>query len=137
MTEQLVIFMWKEARPDNREFRQNSSLLEPQEFAIGVEIPRTIDYILNILDIEAAELVSGNVPIPAPIYTPKAVRYFLDKLGEYLRDPEDVTPKDLQSADDDWGDNDNVPKTNQPESDPWDTTVETDEKWNEKEESWE
>ena len=136
MTEQLVIFMWKEARPDSREFRQNSSLLEPQEFAIGVPIPLTNEYIHNAEAILSAQLGSGNVDIPKPIYKNKAIQFALDYLGEYLRDPEDVTPKDLQSADDDWGDNEPI-KTAKEESDPWKDAVETDEKWNEKEESWE
>ena len=75
MTEQLVIFMWERCRPDNRQFRQNSAELLPLAFSVGVYIPRTVDYILNLEAILSAELVSGNKKKPEPIYTSKAIQF--------------------------------------------------------------
>ena len=148
MTDQLVLFTWDRARPDNREFRQNSSEFLPLAFSVGIYIPRTSDYIYNVEDILKAELGEGN--IPEPIYTPKAIQYCLDKLGEYLHDPEEVKPEDFQaeswdipasaphdtvSTDDneDWG------GATKPEES-WDTLEEnTDDKnlpWDEEKENW-
>ena len=127
MTEQLVVFMWQEARPDNREFRQNSSVLVLENFKIGVPVPTTAEYVLNAEEILKAELGSGNKKKPDPIFTPKAIQYCLDKLGEFLTDPEDVSPEDLQSTD--WDDT-----VSTDSSEDWTETQSTEDNWDNLEE---
>ena len=139
MSEQLAVFIWTEARPDNREFRQNSSMLVPENFKIGIYIPRKSEYIYNIEEILQAELGTGNaVVIPDPVYTPKAIQYCLDKLGEYLKDHK-VTPEDFDLDDDDW-DNGDKKEEKSSDDDEWldgaDTDDNKEEDWDENEEEW-
>lgn len=158
MTTITAKFMWKECRPDNREFRQNSSLLEPLNFTFGVEIPVTDEYMFNsskvLRSLEEQKLWELNpnqprLPEESPIYTPKALQFCLDKLGEYLRDPE---PEDFKAeVSDDWGHSDAddwsddgkaETKSATTEDDGWSDAIDTDdkhkdeEKWNAESEDW-
>ena len=134
-------FMWLVARVDDRQYRQNSTELQPDNFIVGVEIPVETRYVWNAEEILKAPL-EGNQE-PAPIYTPEALRYCLDKLGEYLRDPDDVQKEDLKPEDeDDWGDTSTEPTNVAGVDDGWSDAIDTDdehkedEKWDEKEEDW-
>src|SRR5574341_182517 len=135
MTEIMAKFMWIVARPDNRQYRQNSAELQPENFWFGVEIPLEKDYIFNAEEILVAQLGSGNVDVPQPIYTAKALQFCLDKLGEYLHDPEDIKPEDFTSEDD-WSDNTTSKSSEPTESWGEDEKEDKDEKWDESEEKW-
>jgi hypothetical protein len=131
MTEQLVEFMWQTARPDSRQYRQNSAELYPQQFVIGVNVPLTKDYILNAEELIQFDLGSGNATRPTPIYTPLAVRYCLDKLGEHLVDAQTSTSK---VDNDDW-DDDKKTETSNPD-DGWGEDNKKDVPWKEEDEDW-
>lgn len=148
--------MWIVARVDSRQYRQNSTELQPENFWVGVEVPMTKEYVWNadeILKVREAKATSelgydAKLPIPDepnPIYTAKALQFCLDKLGEYLHDPE---PSDFKQEDnDDWGDTDTKSsaedwsdegktKTEQLSSE-WDEQkMIENEKWDESEEKW-
>ena len=135
MTEQLVEFMWQIARPDSRQYRQNSAELYPQQFVIGVNVPMTKEYVLNAEALIQFDLGSGNATRPTPIYTPLAVRYCLDKLGEHLLDIQLSTPK----LDEDWDDEeklDDKKPAKSSDDEEWDKAIDTDEKWDDTEEDW-
>jgi hypothetical protein len=153
-------FMWCIARVDSRQYRQNSTELAPTDFWLGVEIPLTSEYVWNVEEILAAQLGSGNVDIPKPIYKNKAIEFCQDYFGEYLRDPDDIKPEDLQSktgwedeaetksGSEDWGNTttDTV-KVEVESGDGWSDAIDTDsglsddesknEMFNDEEETWE
>ena len=85
-----VEFLWMEARPDNRQYRQNSTLLNPASINVGVQVPLKPEYVLNSNDIILYQLNQGGTPLP--VLTPKGLRYCLDQL-------------DKEFSDDDKGDN--------------------------------
>ena len=105
MTNIMAKFMWCIARVDSRQYRQNSTELAPESFWLGVEIPLTSEYVWNAEEILAAQLGSGNVDVPKPIYKNKAIEFCQDYFGEYLRDPE---PDDFKAEKDpeDWSETD-------------------------------
>lgn len=148
----LAKFMWCIARVDSRQYRQNSTELAPESFWVGVEVPLEKEYIFNVEEILVAQTGSGNMDVPKPIYTAKALQFCLDKLGEFLHDPDEVSPDDFkQEPADDWGEtetkkekidwSDNAEPSPQAKEveEIWDgdDDGDPDEKWNDKEESWE
>lgn len=150
MSNTLAKFMWIVARVDSRQYRQNSTELQPENFWVGVEVPMTKEYVWNadeILKVREAKATSelgydAKLPIPDepnPIYTNKAIELCLNELGKYLRDPE---PSDFKQEDnDDWGDT-STESASVAGTDDWSDAVDTDdkhkdeEKWDESEEKW-
>ncbi len=138
-------FMWCIARVDSRQYRQNSTELAPENFWVGVEVPLTSEYVFNAEEILKAELGSGNVDVPKPIYTAKALQFCLDKLGEYLRDPESEDFHGETDVDD-WSDKSESEATKKDENDGWSDAIDTDsgladdepkdEMFNDEEEDW-
>ena len=103
MTNIMAKFMWCIARVDSRQYRQNSTELAPDSFWVGVEVPLTSEFVFNADEILSAQLGSGNVDVPKPVYTAKALQFCLDELGKYLHDPE---PNDFKAEKEpeDWSD---------------------------------
>ncbi len=147
MTNIMAKFMWCIARVDSRQYRQNSTELAPENFWVGVEVLLTSEYVFNAEEILKAELGSGNVDVPKPIYTAKALQFCLDKLGEYLRDPESEDFHGETNADD-WSDKtDKNPKPNvetwldegeEQVAEIWkdEDNIDKEEKFNDEEENW-
>ncbi len=145
MTNIMAKFMWCIARVDSRQYRQNSTELAPENFWVGVEVPLTSEYVFNAEEILKAELGSGNVDVPKPIYTAKALQFCLDKLGEYLRDPESEDFHGETDVDD-WSDKSESEATKKDENDGWSDAIDTDsgladdepkdEMFNDEEEDW-
>lgn len=134
MTEQLVEFMWQIARPDSRQYRQNSAELYPQQFVIGVNVPLTKEYVLNAEALIQFDLGSGNATRPTPIYTPLAVRLCLDKLGEHLGETDKVSTPNVDN--DDWGNDTDITKNKSDPNDSWGEDDKKDVPWKEEDEDW-
>lgn len=130
-------FMWQECRPNLTEYQQTSVILNPQKFVIGVEVPDKAEYLVNFIEVNNS-ILNGQ-DIPEPIYTPKAIKYCLDKLGEFLT--QKVTPDDFKQKPDDEDDEWEEPvKEKTTKDDTWEEDIDTDdkdEKWDEDTENWE
>lgn len=146
MNNAMAKFMWIIARVDSRQYRQNSTELQPNNFWVGVEVPLTEEFIFNfkeILEFREKKSISElgynqEVPDePQPIHTAKALKFCLDKLGEYLQD-EEVTPDDFKQEDgEDWSDN--TTSTSSEPTESWGSDDEEgnkDEKWDDESEKW-
>lgn len=144
MTDNITIIMTlMELKPDSRQYRQNSCLLMPvyadgTPVKVGATVPFDAEHILNYTEIANAQLTNQNQP--QPILTAKGLRALEDTLGEYLRDPEDVKPEDLQSNED-WGDTSEPPKdetdwSDNASFDKDEAEKETEVPWDEDKENW-
>lgn len=144
-----VYFGWLEARPDNRQYRQNSILLVPQTqsespIKVWVGVPLEKEYIHNFDQIISAQL-DANLTAPEPILTPKGMQLALERLGESLVDEEppdlgdedwvgngnpseEKNPKGKAEKDDDWTSDDDE-ESGDPSKEKWEDDEET-EDWN-------
>lgn len=68
-----VRFKWLEARPDKRQYNQQTLLLEPYQTWVTVKVPNTPVY-MSVVDKFSAEV--------QPELTPAGLRYCMDRLDE-------------------------------------------------------
>jgi len=96
-----IEFLWLETRPDNRQFRQNSILLNPVSVNVGVQVPLKPEYVLNSSDIILYQLDQGGTPLP--VLTPKGLRYCLDQLdyefSDSIRGDDTIADENLEWED--------------------------------------
>jgi hypothetical protein len=98
-----------------------------------VNVPLTKEYVLNAEEILKFDLGSGNATRPTPIYTPLAVRFCLDKLGEHLGETDKVSTPDNE---DEWETEKHEKPAKSSDDEEWDKAIDTDEKWDDTEEDW-
>lgn len=137
-------FNWMELRPDSREFRMNSTVLEPQNFVVVVDVPETAEYLANYQEVANAQVT--NQSVPEPLFTFAAVQYCIKQAEKYF--PSSVVTSDdfKQSPDDEDDDDEWVEEpvkeksTKASDGDDWEDVIDTDdkdEKWDENTENWE
>ena len=136
----LIKFVWKQFVPDTRAYKPSAPVIEVN-YAIGVDVPLTHEFIYNSMEIIKGQL-SGNDG-PTPVLTPLGMRYCIDQFEKVMVTPD--TSTNAESGDWDEGDEEETPKTpstKKPtvEDDEWEdepageTTTKTDADWDE---SWE
>lgn len=104
-----IYFMVKLLKADNREFRQDSDQLLPDNaLKVCVLLPRENEYVYNLSEISQAELANDSKGIPDPILTPKGFAYVKQQLEVGFE----------------------VPKVVIPETEEWGNTVDTEKKLN-------
>ncbi len=107
MTEELtttIYFAWRSVMPDKRQYKQNSTILEPDTTLIAVAVPRTAEYIFNLDKITTAEL-DGKSKVPYPILTPAGMRYCIDELEKVMDEPELPIDKNTEAE---WAGNEDT-----------------------------
>lgn len=129
----LVLFEMKEVRPDDREFRQNSTLFVPQGVKVQIGVPRENDYVANLSEISLKEL-SGEAA-PEPILTVKGSVYVLQQFEEAYKSLKSVT---LTAKAEEWSDVVETEKKLNAEDDWTETPFKgaESETWDDEKESW-
>jgi hypothetical protein len=136
-----IMFQWKSTMPDVRQYKQNSTILEPVAQMVGIDVPLTSEYVRNSEHIITAQLSAGA--IENPVLTTKGMRYCIDQLEDVF-DGSDLLPQ--CETDEDW--DESLPKTKESDfrcksdDEPWDEidfTAPEDKKeeaWKDTEEDW-
>ncbi len=122
-------FKWISTLPDQRQYKQNSQILEPVDATVCVEVPVEAQYIYNAEAIKVA-ILDGKAKKPMAILTPKGMAYCIDQLEKFLQ-PVEMTVRNEFKADDWEAD---------AKEDSWEEDNENepiDEKWEESDEDWE
>lgn len=84
-----ILFEWRSTMPDLRQYKQNSTILEPVAQMVGVNVPLTLEYIVNSEVIITAQLSAGIEQ--NPILTPKGMRYCINQLEDVFDSSDAVT----------------------------------------------
>ena len=107
-----IDFLWLEAKPDNRQYRQNSIVLNPSGVNVSVNVPLKPEYIANSAEVIKFQLDQGGTPLP--VLTPKGLRYCMDELDKEfqsdLEDEKEETPIAEENLE--WDDTPKDTKTN-------------------------
>lgn len=102
-----IEFLWLEAKPDNRQYRQNSIVLNPSGVNVSVNVPFKPEYIANSAEVIKFQLDQGGTPLP--VLTPKGLRYCMDELDKEfqsdLEDEKEETPETEWSDEEEDTDN--------------------------------
>ena len=99
-----VKFKWLECRPDAREFRQNSCLLQP-EVIVVVHLPIKSEYIANWEKLITNSISNEVTTTLSPLLTPLGVKYCMDELEKVFVIPlkaEEFAPETEEEDDDGW-----------------------------------
>ena len=97
-----IMFQWKSTMPDVRQYKQNSTILEPVPGQmVGIDVPLTSEYVRNSEHIITAQLSAGA--IENPILTAKGMRYYIDQLEDVFDGSDAVVFNEFDDGEDEFG----------------------------------
>lgn len=122
-----VLFIWDKLRPDQREYRQQSSELLPENVYIQIDVPADPIYV-----------IPGKNPAEI-ILTLTGMKYVIDQFDTVFLPPKKQEP----NADDDWEDDKSTEESPASEKDDWDSDADFDSEketdkvpWNDDGDDW-